>query len=46
MYYASAPGFDFRWRPNIFNSILFKTRACERERIYLIVVVVVFYFII
>ncbi len=28
-------GFDSRWRPNIFNSVLFK-KACERERIYLI----------
>ncbi len=27
---ASGPGFDSRWRPNVFNSVLF-----ERERIHL-----------
>ncbi len=31
---TSGPGFNSRWRPNIFNSVLFK-KACERERIRL-----------
>ncbi len=35
-YYTSGPGFNSRWRPNIFNSVLFKN-ACERERIHLII---------
>ncbi len=35
MLYTSGPGFDSQWRPNIFNSVLFK-KACERERIHLI----------
>ncbi len=34
MCYTSGPGFDSQWRPNIFNSVLFK-KACERERIHL-----------
>ncbi len=32
MRYTSGPGFDSRWRPNIFNSVLFK-KASEREKI-------------
>ncbi len=35
MHYTSGPGFNSRWRPNIFNSVLFK-KASERERIHLI----------
>ena len=36
MRYASGPGFDSRWQPNIFNSILLKKKkAYERERIHL-----------
>ncbi len=34
MHYTSSPGFNSQWRPNIFNSVLFK-KACERERIHL-----------
>ncbi len=34
MRYTSGLGFDSRWRPNIFNSVLFK-KACDRERIHL-----------
>ncbi len=33
MRYTSGPVFDSWWRPNIFNSVLFK-KACERERIH------------
>ncbi len=40
MHYTCYPGFDSRWRPNIFNSVLFK-KACEKERIHLIMSVVV-----
>ncbi len=35
---TSGPGFDSRWRPNIFNSVLFK---CERERIHLIIIIII-----
>ncbi len=38
MHYTSGPGLDSQWRPNIFNSVLFKKiyiKACERERIHL-----------
>ncbi len=31
MHYTSGPGFDSRWRPNIFNSVLFKKPVKERE---------------
>ncbi len=31
MRYTSSPGFDSRWRPNIFNSVLFKKPVKERD---------------
>ncbi len=39
MRYTSSPGFDSLWRPNIFNSVLFK-KAYERERIHLIIIII------
>ncbi len=33
MHYTNGPGFDFLWRPNIFNFVLFK-KDCERDRIH------------
>ncbi len=30
---TSGPGFDSRWQPNIFNSVLFKKSVKEREYI-------------